>query len=45
MDCFTSSDANKDGLLDLKESKAFFASMYDAGVKRYGEAATVPVKE
>jgi hypothetical protein len=26
MECFTSSDANKDGMLDLKEFKAFTAA-------------------
>ena len=45
MDCFISSDANKDGKLDLKEFKAFTTKYYEAAVKRYGEAGIVPIKE
>jgi len=43
--CFNSSDANKDGLLDLKEFKAFTNSYYELSAKRYGEAVQPPVKE
>ena len=45
MGCFTSSDADKDGKLNLKEFKAFTAAYYEAACKRYGEAGSVPVKE
>jgi Ca2+-binding EF-hand superfamily protein len=45
MNCFNGSDANKDGKLDLKEFKAFYVAYYEAGVKRYGEAGSVPIKE